>query len=97
MEFEFEDRDLEELYLTGSGPRARRLPAELVPQFFAVMGFIRRAKDERDLRALKGRHFEKLKGDRRGTYSMRLHRQFRLLFRIESEVMWIESIEDYHR
>lgn len=61
---------------------------------------IRAAQDERDLRALKSLHFEKLQGDRSGEYSMRLNDQYRLILRLEagsaSRVVVIVAIEDYH-
>jgi toxin HigB-1 len=45
---------------------------------------IKAAVDQRDLRALKGNRFEKLKGDRAGTYSIRINDQWRITFRIEN-------------
>jgi toxin HigB-1 len=36
---------------------------------------IKAAVDQRDLSALKGNRFEKLKGDRAGTYSIRINDQ----------------------
>jgi hypothetical protein len=50
--------------------------------------------DQRDLSALKGNRFEKLKGDRAGTYS--LNDQWRITFRIESNRALDVTIEDYH-
>jgi plasmid maintenance system killer protein len=47
-------------------------------------------------------HFEKLKGDRgnRGHYSLRLNKQYRLTFTIETDelgkLLCILDIEDYH-
>lgn len=61
---------------------------------------IRSAVDERDLRALKSSHLEKLDGKRRGQYSMRLNAQFRLVFELngvgsEKQVN-IVGVVDYH-
>ncbi|MGI9017921.1 MAG: type II toxin-antitoxin system RelE/ParE family toxin [Euzebya sp.] len=44
---------------------------------------IKAAVDQRDLGALKGNRFEKLKGDRATTYSIRINDQWRITFRIE--------------
>lgn len=61
---------------------------------------IRAAPDERAFYALKSLHFEKLKGNRQGQYSMRLNAQWRLVMRLEQrsdgKVVAIVRIEDYH-
>lgn len=58
------------------------------------------AVDERDLRALKSLHLEKLKGDRNGTWSLRIDMQYRLILRFRTEesgriAIVIEAV-DYH-
>ena len=64
------------------------------------MSHIAEAVDERDLYALKGLRYEKLKGDRAGERSLRLNDQWRLIVRPVSEadgrVMLIIEIVDYH-
>jgi proteic killer suppression protein len=61
---------------------------------------IRAAADERDFYVLKSLHFEKLKGDRAGQYSIRLNEQWRLVLRFEghapTRVVVVLGIEDYH-
>jgi proteic killer suppression protein len=58
------------------------------------------AQDERPLRAMKSLHFEKLKGDLDGKYSIRLNAQWRLILQIEKDetgkLIVIVSIMDYH-
>ena len=64
------------------------------------MQAIRDADNENDLRLVKSYRFEKLKGDRRGDYSIRLNDQFRLTFQIEKtgsgNRIVVLAIEDYH-
>jgi len=76
------------------------LADNLVRAFRLRMQAIRAATHENDLRALKSLHFEKLKGERKHQYSMRLNAQFRLIFEIEKEeqgnILVILGIEDYH-
>lgn len=66
------------------------------------MAVIVAASHENDLRAMKSLHFEKLKGRRgvRGEYSLRLNKQYRLTFTIETDdqgkLLHILDIEDYH-
>ncbi len=57
---------------------------------------IKAAVDQRDLAALRGNRFEKLKGDRAGYYSIRINDQWRITFRIEDNRAVDVTIEDYH-
>jgi toxin HigB-1 len=76
------------------------LAVGLAKAFRSRMHTIRQATNENTLRAIKSYRFEKLKGDRQGDYSMRLSKQFRLIFQIEEEEggnrLVILGIEDYH-
>ncbi len=100
MEFTFASGRLRRLYTEEFG--AHRYPAEVVDAFFKVMEVIAGASDERDLRSLRSRHFEKLKGDRKHQCSMRLSGGFRLILELQSEgsagkCVRIVGIEDYHK
>src|SRR5215471_4768127 len=72
----------------------------IVSAYRRRLQLIRAAPDERDFYALKSLHFEKLKGDREGQYSMRLNAQWRLILRFtkreEKKVVVIVAITDYH-
>jgi toxin HigB-1 len=96
MRFAFADRKLRLLYVTGRG----RYPAEVCRAFFRVMGHIDQALDERDLYALKGLRYEKLRGNRQGQHSLRLNDRWRLIVqptRDESgALLLIVEIVDYH-
>ena len=63
------------------------------------MSAIDAARDERDLYALKGLHFEKLKGRTRER-SVRLNKQWRLIVSSEKDddgtYILVIDIEDYH-
>lgn len=99
MRFQFKTKKLETLYTGERG--ARKFPPEVIDAFFDVMAIISATKDERDLYALKGLHFEKLSGDRKGEHSIRLNKQWRLTLAITSDeegnYLVILDIEDYHR
>lgn len=98
MKFQFRKKKLEVLYCSEKG--AQRYPPGVVDAFFEVMQIIESALDERDLRALKSLHFERLKGKRKNEYSVRLTDQFRLTFILELDSegrhLSIIDIEDYH-
>jgi proteic killer suppression protein len=99
MRVEFEDDDLRRLY---EEPNFR-LPGighDLTRAYRKVVGIVAAASDERDLRAMRSMHFEKLVGDRLGQHSLRLNRQWRLIVRVETtperkQVIVIEVV-DYH-
>ena len=72
----------------------------VIKAFRKRTALIRSAPDERDFYALKSLHFEKLKGNRADTYSMRLNEQWRLIIKFRKEesgkVVVVINIEDYH-
>ena len=97
MEVEFDDPDLDRLE-TDPQFTAGYAPA-IVKGFRKAMQHIRAAKDERDLYATRGFHFEKLKG-REPERSLRLNKQWRLIVEVEdgtkSQRIRVKNIEDYH-
>jgi len=99
VNFDFESKELLELYLTGTGSVAKQFPSQVIGEFFLIMAEITAAVDERDLRALKSRRFEKLHRGH-GEHSMRLNKQFRLIFTRSldgtGQKLLIRRIEDYH-
>lgn len=98
MEVEIEDAALDQLEVD---PQATAgFPAGVVKGFRKAMQIIRSANDERDLYAMRGLRFEKLKGDRDGQYSLRCNDQYRLIIRFggnagQKKVRVIEIV-DYH-
>lgn len=99
MILEFEDDDLRRLYVELDF----RLPSmgpDLTKQYRRKMALIANAPDERDLRAMRSLHLEKLEGDRKGQHSIRLNDQYRLIFRLrtgdDGRVAVIIEVVDYH-
>jgi toxin HigB-1 len=99
MQIDFEDDDLRRLY-EESDFVDRRIGPQLTKAFRRKVGVIVAAVDERDLRALRSLHFEKLVGNRAGQHSIRLNDQWRLILRFETaddgRVVIIIEIVDYH-
>jgi proteic killer suppression protein len=98
MDLEFGDEALRRLYSdAGFG---MGLPLSVVKSFRRKVYFISEATDERDLRAWKALHFEKLKGDREHQCSIRLNEKYRLVFEIfgggQDKRLRIVGVEDYH-
>lgn len=97
MDFRFDDRRLETLYYEDD---SQGLPPGIADSFFELMSIIEAAKDERDLRVLRSRRYEKLKGKRSHQHSLRLNKQYRLIVEREKVkggiTLVIMGIEDYH-
>ncbi len=98
MEVEFADPEMSRLeedphFNGGFG-------AAVVRGYRKVMRLIRDSLDERDFRAMRSVHFEKLKGARSHEHSFRLNDQWRLIVRIKKSepknIIVIHGIEDYH-
>jgi proteic killer suppression protein len=54
------------------------------------------AGELRDLHAIPGNRLEKLGGDRKGQYSIRISKQWRICFRWEEGDAYDVEITDYH-
>ena len=57
---------------------------------------IQRAKELKDLLAPPANRLEKLKGDRKNQYSIRINDQYRICFRWEDSNAFDVEIVDYH-
>lgn len=80
-----------------SGERSRRLPPDIQATARRKLRMLNRAKTLVDLRVPRNNRLEELKGDRKGTYSIRINRQWRICFRWSDGGADDVRIEDYHR
>ena len=79
---------------------ATRLPVAVIKSARRKLTVLRAAPDDRSLRNWKSLRYEKLKGNREGQRSIRINNQYRMVFRLDDEIVpptiTILSIEDYH-
>ncbi|MGR6469084.1 type II toxin-antitoxin system RelE/ParE family toxin [Rhizobium sp. PAMB 3182] len=61
--------------------RSRKVPSDIDARLFRKLQMIDDAADDRDLRMPPSNHFEKLKGHLDGYCSIRINRQWRLIFK----------------
>jgi len=98
MDVLFADRDLDRLEADPGFDMG--IPEGVVRAYRKRLQVIRSAADERDLRALKSLHYEKLKGSRQHQCSMRLNDRYRLVMEVEDREhdkrVRIVGVEDYH-
>jgi proteic killer suppression protein len=98
LRIRFRSRHLKALYYEEKG--AHRYEKGVVNAFFEVMAVVEGAVDERDLRALKGLRYHKLKGKRKHQYGIHLNGPVCLIVEWEEDSkgkrLQIVDIEDYH-
>jgi proteic killer suppression protein len=61
--------------------RSKKIPSELESRLFRKIQMIDDAMTDEDLRAPPSNHFEKLRGNLKGFHSIRVNKQWRLIFR----------------
>lgn len=86
----------EDLFNDVASKGVRRFPAELRANARRKLQMLDDADILQVLAALPGNRFEKLKGDRKGRYSIRIYDQWRVVFGWEDGNASDVSIEDYH-
>lgn len=64
--------------------RSRKVPSDIEDRLFRKLQMIDDATTDQDLRVPPSNHFEKLRGNLAGFHSIRVNRQWRLLFRWDS-------------
>ncbi|MGD0734336.1 MAG: type II toxin-antitoxin system RelE/ParE family toxin [Terracidiphilus sp.] len=88
----FADEDTEAVYLTGKSRRWSRI-ARIAARRLQAIDF---ASAIEDLKNPPGNRLEKLKGDRKGCWSIRINDQYRVTFRWDGKDAWDVGIIDYH-
>lgn len=72
--------------------RSRKIPPDLESRLFRKLQMIDDAISDQDLRIPPSNHFEKLRGNLAGFYSIRINQQWRLIFRWDGERGEADSI-----
>jgi toxin HigB-1 len=65
--------------------RSRRIPSDLEERLFRKLQMIDDATTDQDLRVPPSNHFENLRGNLANYHSLRVNRQWRLIFRWSSQ------------
>ena len=85
MEVLFKTTELEMLYETGRGTGKPKFPNEAIKQYKRKIDLLIAIDSLNDLNRYRSLNFEALKGNRKGEYSIRLNKQFRLIFEPHDE------------
>ena len=71
---------------------SRSIPPDLETRLFRKLQMIDDAVTDQDLRVPPSNHFEKLRGNLAGLHSIRVNKQWRLVFRWESSLGEAEGV-----
>ncbi|MCP3963761.1 MAG: type II toxin-antitoxin system RelE/ParE family toxin [bacterium] len=93
----FGDKATADLFHNRRTRRVRRYTPEILRSALQQLDMINSSRDVRDLRSPPGNRLERLKGDLKGYYSVRINNQWRLIFRWEAADAHEVRIVDYHR
>ncbi|HVY08150.1 MAG TPA: type II toxin-antitoxin system RelE/ParE family toxin [Burkholderiales bacterium] len=89
----FASPESEHLFVTG---KSRRIPSEIRSRAIMRLAQLDAATSIDDLRVPPSNHLERLKGNRKGQWSIRVNEQWRVCFRFEDGDAFDFEIVDYH-
>jgi proteic killer suppression protein len=92
----FADVTTKDIYDDVNSKAARRIPKPLWPIVRRKLDALEAATTLRDLAHVPGHYFEALQGDRRGEFSIRVNKQYRVTFRFDHGQAHDVCCEDYH-
>ncbi len=91
----FKHQLAEDLFFERATGASKRFPAELREIAKRKLQYLNAAASLLDLRSPPGNRLERLKGRRKGQFSIRINDQWQIVFRWENGVRDVEII-DYH-
>jgi proteic killer suppression protein len=89
----FADKETQRLF---EREPVKRFPEPVRPAALRKLLLLDAAETLGDLRVPPGNRLEKLRGDRRGQYSIRVNDQWRICFRWEDGDAYEVEVTDYH-
>ncbi len=89
----FKDKEAEKIFRR---QRSRKLPGGIQQAALRKLRMLNRALNITDLRVPPANRLEKLKGDRKDQYSIRINNQWRICFRWQNGDAYDVEIVDYH-
>ena len=90
---QFANRDIEKFYVTG---KSKKIPSTLQKVAPRKLDYLNAAHVLEDLRVPPGNMLEPLKGNLQGKYSIRINKQYRIVFLFENGNAYDVEIIDYH-
>ncbi|MEX2485252.1 MAG: type II toxin-antitoxin system RelE/ParE family toxin [Brumimicrobium sp.] len=79
-----------------NGVRSKKLPSEIQNVARRKLRMLNNAQEVNDLRIPPANRLEKLKGDLKDFYSIRINNQWRIIFQWKNNDAYVVKIVDYH-
>jgi len=92
MQIRFNDEYLEKIYSNQPVKGKPIFSTQVILQFKKTILKIKYAQNTIELRQQSGLHFEALKGDKKGVYSVMVNEQYRLEFKIKKDIIALVEI-----
>lgn len=89
----FGDKESEKIW---NGIRSKKLPSEIQNVARRKLRILNNAQEINDLRIPPANRLEKLKGDLKEYYSIRINGQWRIIFQWKNNDAYVVKIVDYH-
>ncbi len=89
----FKNKETEQAH---EGTFTKKFPREIAKRIKMRLDRINASQNVEDLRIPPSHNLEMLKGDRKGQYSIRVNKQWRICFRFENGDAYDVEIVDYH-
>ena len=93
----FGDQATEDIWNGENTSVARKIPREIWKVAQRKLDMIQAAHELNDLRVPPGNRLEKLRGDLKDSYSIRINDQYRIVFKWVQNAAEDVKITDYHR
>lgn len=89
----FKSKETEKVF---NRDRSKKLPGDIQQVALRKLKMLNRSQNLQDLRVPPSNRLERLKGDRKGQYSIRINDQWRICFHWERGDAYDVEIVDYH-
>ena len=89
----FSDKESENFYVTG---KSRKIPSTIHKVTLRKLDYLNSAFELDDLKVPPANRLEKLSGDLKEFYSIRINKQYRVVFKFENNNAYEVKITDYH-
>ncbi len=89
----FLDSETENFYITG---KSRKIPATIHKVGLRKLDYLNSAVELDDLKIPPANRLEKLKGNLKEFYSIRINKQYRIIFKFDNHDAYDVKITDYH-
>jgi len=93
MKKTFGNKETEKLYITG---KSKSYPQTIIKTALRKLDYLNAAKDINDLKIPPGNRLGLLKGNYKKMYSMRINKQYRVIFSFQDSIAANVEIIDYH-